>query len=143
MEKCCRTCHHFNFGVCYCEDFVSNFSSLGINNYQVAESGVLRERLEEVLESYLNGHEDEYSLETFLKENYKMGDKRISEIVENEKREVKEFIKITLLDEILDNVSSTYESYEEGEIPNCKPPRTNDEGIEIDDYSNFYCKYYE
>ena len=43
---------------------------------------------------------------------------------------------------LVDKISDLYEEYEEGLLDSVKPPYMIDEGIERDNYDDFYCKYW-
>ena len=142
----CRTCKEFYNGYCYNKK-VNEILTFELENYRVAETGLLSEVIKSAIEQHYkteSAEKDpfEKELTAFLCENYKMSDKRIMEIVNTAVKIRNEHIP-DLAEYIEDFVNDLYQRYEEGLVAECQPSYYKNSAVSIEQSDNFSCKWWE
>lgn len=139
MEKECRTCSDYYNGCCYSKYLNDSLEENTINVFRVSESGLLSDVVKEFVGDYLTKRKDDYRFDRYLRMNFKMSEKRISEISGKAEDKLVSFVK-EITSDLMDEISSLYERYEDGCLKELKPLVYEDGGHAVSE--NFCCKYW-
>ncbi len=130
MYHCCRWCHWYKEGKCYCKEYSAGGDSLDV--YEVSENGYLSETLEETLNNEKLIKEFMFDVESIL-DKWGVSQKRKKEFEEHFRQSWGSFADTSLKEVLDENVSVLYQT----KMEEC----SQTSGVYVSE--DFCCKYFE